>query len=101
MPPEVLIYVQSVKRYLETNKDAYEYFLNGVDSELFYKHLSEISEKNYQKNGEVMLDKQQFEILKKTIRALMVSEKENITKEESINENIFFEIKGFGKICLN
>ena len=37
--PEVLIYLQTVKNYFETNKEAKEFFLSNSDSELFYKHF--------------------------------------------------------------
>jgi len=49
MSPEVLIYIQSVKNYFKTNNEAKDYFLNGNDEELFFKHLSEISQKNFNK----------------------------------------------------
>ena len=65
MSPEVLIYIQSVKNYLEKNKDARDYFLQGVDEEIFYKYLAEISQKNFNDNGDVTLNISQFEILKR------------------------------------
>lgn len=99
MPPEVLIYIQNVKTYLKNNQEARDYFLSGIDEELFFKHLSEISQKNYETNGEVMLDMNQFELLRKTVAALAIAKKE--IPSEDINENIFFEIPNFGKICLN
>lgn len=109
LSPEVLIYIQSVKHYFETNQEAREYFLGTADEELFYKHLSEISQKNFETNGEVMLNKEQFELLRKTLLVLKIaSEKKpfvrptediDVTIEE--NSNIFIEYPNFGKICLN
>jgi hypothetical protein len=109
LSPEVLIYIQSVKHYFETNKEAREYFLGNADEELFYKHLSEISQKNFEKDGEVMLNKEQFELLRKTINALKIvtNKKPFVRPEENIdvtieeNPNIFIEYSNFGKICLN
>jgi len=102
MPPEVLIYVQNVKKYLETNQEARNYFLDGLDVDLFFKHLTEISEKNYKKNGEVMLDKEQFELLKKTLKAIEATKLPEIKAEEKPNyEKIFFDLGNLGKICLN
>lgn len=102
MPPEVLIYVQSVKKYLETNQEARTYFLDGLDVDLFYKHLSEISEKNYKKNGEVMLDREQFELLKKTLRAINASKNvDNKIQHIVDDEKLFIDLGDFGKICLN
>lgn len=96
--PEVLIYIQTVKNYFNTNEEAREYFLKNGDENFFYKHLEEISQKNYESNGEVMLTKEQFELLRKTSIAVNISTKD----EKDFNENnIFIEIENFGKICLN
>ena len=99
MSPEVLIYIQTEKKYLKTNKEAREYFLAESDEELFFKHLAEISQKNFEKDGEVMLNKEQFELLKSTVRAIKIST--NNDENIDTDENIFMNIKGFGKICLN
>jgi hypothetical protein len=110
LSPEVLIYVQSVKEYFKKNKEASDYFLNDSDDELFFEHLSQISQKNFEKTGEVMLNQEQFELLKKTIKAITISKKpdsefirpdEIKTHELFINESVFIEFPNFGKICLN
>lgn len=98
--PEVLIYIQSVKNYFKTNKEAYEYFLKDSNEDLFYKHLGEISQKNFDKDGEVMLNKEQFELLRKTIAAITISKKPIKTKKQK-KETLFFDIPNFGQICLN
>ena len=54
----------------------------------------------FETNGEVMLNKEQFELLRKTILAITIAKKD-IPEEPKENENMFFEMKGFGKICLN
>ena len=59
--PEVLIYLQTVKKYFQTNQEAREYFISNYNEDVFFKHLCEISEKNFKQNGEVMLTKEQFE----------------------------------------
>lgn len=99
-PPEVLIYIQTVKNYLNNSDEARDYFIGESNEELFFEHLSEISQKNYESNGEVMLNKEQFELLRKTITAISISKKD-IKEEPKENKNIFLEIKGFGNICLN
>lgn len=101
MSPEVLIYVQTVRNYFDKNIEARDYFLNGNDEEFFFKHLSEISQKNFEKNGEAMLDKQQFELLRKTTQVIAIAVKEDFPEEKSIEEKIFLDLGGFGKICLN
>jgi hypothetical protein len=107
--PEVLIYLQTVKNYFETNKEAKEFFLNNSNGELFYKHMTEIAQKNFEKNGEPTLDRDQFELLRKTVNALnvLVDKKPFVRPEENIdvtieqNSNIFIEYPNFGLICLN
>ena len=47
--PEVLIYIQTVRNYFETNKEAKEFFLSNSDEKLFYEHLIEIAQKNFDK----------------------------------------------------
>ena len=110
LSPEVLIYVQSVKNYFDTNKEAGEYFLNGTNEELFFKHLTEIAQKNFSKSGESMLNREQFELLRKTILALSVIEKKSFTKKVEIKSEDFNYDNGvfiglpcpnFGLICLN
>ena len=106
--PEVLIYLQQVKKYLELSKEAKNYFIGDGDEELFFKHLIEISQKNFEKNGEVMLNKEQFEILRTTINVLHISTKK-YTQVEIKNEDFNYDngvfiglpFPNFGLICLN
>ena len=73
LSPEVLIYVQSVKNYFQKNDEAREYFIANSDEEQFFKHLSEISQKNFEQLGEPMLNKEQFDLLRKTMMRDLVS----------------------------
>ena len=100
LSPEVLIYVQSVKNYFQKNDEAREYFIANSNEEQFFKHLSEISQKNFDKNGEVMLDKTQFELLRVTVQAIAIvtAPVENLS---SVEDNIFIDMRGYAKICLN
>lgn len=81
---EVLIYVQTIKNYLETNQDANDYFLKNADYDLFFDNLAQISEINFQKTGEPQLSQQQFEFLK--ISMMIFKE---VEKEEEINQTIY------------
>jgi hypothetical protein len=102
--PEVLIYLQSVKNYFKTNNEAYDYFIGNSNEDLFFEHLIQISQKNFETEGEVMLNKEQFELLRKTIAAIsivVVDEPDESTKEVDIEKNIFVDYPNFGKICLN
>ena len=108
--PEVLIYVQSVKEFFKKNEGAEKYFLDGSNEELFFEHLTEISEKNYTDTGDPMLNQEQFELLRKTIKAITLATSDVIeTKVEIKNEDFDYDngvfiglpFPGFGTICLN
>jgi len=99
MSPEVLIYVQNVRNFFKNDIDARQYFLNEVDEELFFKYLSEISQKNFDKDGEPILTKDQFELLRKTLQLVDITKKE--FKEETTEDRLFMNVGTFGKICLN
>ncbi len=92
MSPEVLIYLQKIKTYMSTNDEANNYFIGEFSSDDFFNEISSISEKNYQEKGDPMLSREQFEEIRNKIR---------IPKEETKEKNIFFDLKDFGKICLN
>lgn len=98
IPPEVLIYVQNIKNYLKTDKEANQYFIGEANEDVFFNHLIEISQKNFESNGEAMLSKEQFELLRKTITAILITKKEI---PEDPMDKIFLDIEGFGKYCLN
>ena len=67
MAPEVLVYLQSLKKYFSTNSDAQKYFnLKGKEEE-FFDIIGEFSQKNYEENGEPELSIFQFEQIKKKI----------------------------------
>jgi hypothetical protein len=102
--PEVLIYLQTVKNFFKSNEETRNYFISDSDEEVFFKHLCEISQKNFEDNGEVMLNKEQFELLRRTILAITISQKDIEEVVEEIpnqEDNIFIDMRGYGKICLN
>jgi hypothetical protein len=101
IPPEVLIYIQMVKNFFNNNKEARDYFLSSYDEEIFFKYLSEISQKNFEKEGEVMLTELQFESLRKTISEINVVGKKDERVLLEYDKRIFIEFKDFGTICLN
>ena len=92
MAPEVLIYISNVKKFLDNNQEAHDYFLKNLDENDFYSKIAITSQTNFEKTGDPMIHKNQFEEIKKTLLELLNKEKEN---------NIFFDIKDFGSICLN
>jgi len=107
---EVLIYIQSVKEYFKKNESASEYFLKDSDEELFFNHLAEIAQKNFEKDGDPMLNQEQFELLRKTIRAIKLTTTDIPPKQFEIKDEDFDYNNGvfiglpfpnFGTICLN
>jgi hypothetical protein len=103
LSPEVLTYIQTVKNYLKKNDEARKYFLTGVDEDFFFQHLSEIAQKNFNSLGEAMLNKEQFDLLRNTMKAISIVNKSKIEDTQVINpeENIFIDMRGLSKICLN
>jgi hypothetical protein len=105
--PEVLIYLQTVKNYFETNNETKSYFLSNSNEELFYKHMTEIAQKNYEKNGDATLDREQFELLRRTVAAISITTTTNrveIKDEDFHYDNGVFiglPFPNFGTICLN
>lgn len=100
MSPDVLIYLQTIKNYFEANEEARNYFLNNVDEELFFKYLTEIAQKNYDKEGIAQLSELQLELLRRTMLVKRIIEDTN--KEENDTEkHLYFNTKGFGRVYLN
>ncbi len=101
--PEVLTYLQTVKHFLKKNEQAKDYFLSGVDADLFYEHLCEIAQKNFDTLGEPMLNKEQFDLLRMTMKAISIADKSFDEKSPTTTseDNIFIDYRGLGKICLN
>jgi hypothetical protein len=96
---EVLIYIQKVKNFFESDIKVREYFLIDVNEDLFYEKIKEIAQDNYEKNGEPILNTEQFE----SIRSIFLSIEENKIINNNIekNYNFFIDHPGYEKICLN
>jgi hypothetical protein len=90
MNPEVLIYINKVKEYIQKNDEAYEYFLGNMDIDFFFENVYKVAELNYEKKGDATLSKEQFEDIKKL----------KPTTQPPVN-GIFMDIPNFGQICLN
>lgn len=85
--PEVLIYLQTVRKYIESNQEARKYFIpNNVESD-FYGLVEDISQINFTKRGEPELSKEQFEFIRITLMAFKNAEEEEILSD-SIYEYI-------------
>lgn len=95
--PEVLIYIQNIKNYLNKNSKEKEYFIGESDENSFYNLLKDISQKNFETHGDPMLAIEQFELLRKTLKIIKISTKDYPEEKEN---NIFIDTE-FGIICLN
>jgi len=104
LSPDTLIYIQSVKDYFKKNKEARTYFLTNNSEELFFQHLSDIAEKNNKSFNNPTLNREQFELLRKTTLALSIVNEPKKVEEMDLKEfdnGIFIHIPNFGQICLN
>jgi hypothetical protein len=97
MSPEVLIYIQKVKKYLENDQEAYQYFLEGVNNEKFFNELGKMAVINQEKNGDPSLNQNQFELVK----TLCSSTKELENKDRNDLSTIYLDLGDFGKLYMN
>ena len=97
MNQEVLIYLEKIKHFFKTNADAKSYFINDGNEDVFFEHLSEISEKNYETRGEPELTQEQLELLRRTILVLKIA-KEN---HHYSDDGLFLFFKDYLPICMN
>jgi hypothetical protein len=97
MSPEVLIYIQKVKMYLENDQSAYDYFLGGIDYDKFFEELGKIATTNIEKKGEPSLTQNQFELVK----TLCSSKDELKNKDKNDSSTIYLDLGSFGKLYMN
>jgi hypothetical protein len=104
LPPEVLIYIQTVKNFFSKNEGTREYFLSQIDENIFFKYLGNISQKNFEESGEVMLSEVQFELLRKTLIAMRISEMDEselpieMSFDFELETIIYIDDRGYEKI---
>jgi len=95
---EILIYIQKVKLYFSNNTEATQYFIGDSDVDSFYNRMTELSKENFQKFGYPTLSKEQFESLRQVVFTVEVN-KDKLPKTNE--DNIFIDMRGHHKICLN
>lgn len=93
MSPEVLIYIQTVKRHFNESVEAQEYFSIKGNEEIFYKDITEISQKNYDEYGDPELSIEQFEEVRRKIYNSVGAENKIIAT--------FMNVGDLGHISLN
>lgn len=94
--PEVLIYVERVKQFLKINEEARNYFIVNGDEDKFFSKLSKISERNFKKNGEPELTKEQMESLRLNVVLETVDERPKYRQE-----GIYFIFNDYPPTSLN
>ena len=97
MDSEVLVYIQKIKNFLNTNDSARDYFIGKCDVDEFYKQLSIISEKNYETNGQPELTKEQFELIRITLEVVSISQQKIFISEDGF----FMFYENYPPISLN
>lgn len=65
--PDILMYLQMIKKFFNTNVEARKYFIVNDNEELFFNKVIEMSIKNYEKNNDPKLSVEQFEELRMSL----------------------------------
>lgn len=97
MDTEILVYLQRVKNYLNTNEEANKYFIGDSDVDEFYNQLTIVSEKNFETNGQPELTKEQFELLRIATLATAISKQRVFYSEDKL----FLFLDDYPGICMN
>jgi hypothetical protein len=97
MDTEILVYLQRVKNYLNTNEEANKYFIGDSDVDEFYNQLTIVSEKNFETNGQPELTKEQFELLRIAALATAISKQRVFYSEDKL----FLFLDDYPGICMN
>lgn len=69
MEPEILVYINKLKNYLKTNKEAREYFIGDLDEDVYMEKVTEYAIKNHIDKGDPTLTMEQFEYIRKIMSA--------------------------------
>lgn len=90
MSAEVLIYLQSLRKHIETNDEAKDYLVGNDTIDRFFEKVTKLAEYNFKKMGDPKLSVEQFELLRITR-----------TKKLKKIDNLFFQFENYGYFCLN
>lgn len=77
--PETLIYLQTIKNYLENNIEAKKYFLSNLNEDEFYNSVLKVAENNFKKTGEPQLTQEQLEFLRVSLMIFKKVEESDFT----------------------
>ena len=89
LSPDVLIYVQNVRKYFTKNEETREYFGIDTHGEEFFEKVVELSQKNFEETGEPELSVEQFEEVKTE------------SSKDEVMKGVFMYLGKSGLISLN
>lgn len=89
LPPEILIYIQNVRKYFTTNEKTKEYFQIKSTSDEFFDEVIEVSLKNFKESDAPELSIEQFEEVRKKF------------SDDIVIHGSFASLSNFGLISLN
>ena len=76
MDSEILVYINKLRKYFETNGEARDYFISNLPEELFMDRVIEVAEKNFYEKGDPTLSMPQFEFIKKILEEELGEQKD-------------------------
>ena len=88
LPPEVLIYIQNVRKFFTTNEETKEYFQIDIYGDKFFEEVIDLSHKNFEENGAPELTAEQFEEIRRKVF-------------DDVMLDVFISMDNFGLISLN
>lgn len=65
MEIDIIIYVNTVKKYFEKNPEFSDYIIGNNELDFFYENVTKYAKKNHEKTGDYRINKEQFEHLRK------------------------------------
>jgi hypothetical protein len=90
---DVLIYIEKLKEYMNTNNNTKKYFIGDNDEEQFYDMVLNVAIVNHYKRNEPNLNEVQFEFIKMTLESFNDSENLESYVFTYIPKNITFYFK--------
>ena len=94
MSPEILIYLQNLRKHLKDNEVARKYFEIDRNEEAFFEYLTELSIKNFKDSGEPQLTLEQFELIRQRMNG-------EVDPERKVSLGLFMSLGVYGGVSLN
>jgi hypothetical protein len=66
---DVEIYIGNIKKFLEKNKDAADYFFGNLGKDIFFELLTIFAYENFEQNDDPALTVEQFEEIRQSVIA--------------------------------